>query len=142
MKSQSEIIAHDPALRRKVFLAALLAALVLLPLLIWGLHGGKDWVMTQPLVKSVRILGLAMAGIFLTLVPVALFLGWLGLRIAKARVFPLPGARVLRPTIRLTGEEAAARGRLIMILSAMLGLCGLAGAALAMTFIHLMLSGS
>lgn len=111
-----EIIPADPALRRRAVVAAAMLALAGAGLLAWahlyldraGARGRAG--VTPPTIEELRVL-VAVVGavLFFGLCAIATWAALLSAAILRAGAFPPPGARVLRPTRRLTGEPARAR---------------------------------
>jgi hypothetical protein len=68
-------------------------------------------------IKTVVVVFIIM---FLSLIPMAIYMMKLGRRILKSERFPPPGMKVIRDTVVLEGQHARYRGYLIMILSLIL----------------------
>lgn len=68
-------------------------------------------------IKTVVVVFIIM---FLSLIPMAIYMMKLGGRILKSERFPPPGMKVIRDTVVLEGQHARTRGYLIMILSLIL----------------------
>jgi hypothetical protein len=62
--------------------------------------------------------------LFLPLLPIGLYLTYLGLKVIRSGVFPPPDSRLVKPTATQTGPQARLRGWFILLTGVCL--CGLA----------------
>jgi hypothetical protein len=112
----SSVQRADPVARTWVLIA--LIAFVAVAVLGW--REFSNWLLdlrSVPPAEAMRVLLLALRllilGMGLSLVALALYLLSLGKRTRHAIRYPPPGARVIRDTVVLEGEEALVRGRLL-----------------------------
>jgi hypothetical protein len=86
-----------------------------------------DWLLSDPerfTQRLVLVSRAAAAALVLPLLGFALYLWAFGARVMRAGRFPPPGQRVIRDTQVLEGRAARARGRILKVLAACLGLAG------------------
>jgi hypothetical protein len=120
-----EIQAADPATRRRALIMAGVIALAgwaaFFALQEWlaRLPGTDPGHMRQSLEQAL------VWGSWAAMLPVAVLAVWLwryGARVGRAGRFPAPGAKVVRDTPVLLGDEARLRGTALKVLAAFLGL--------------------
>ncbi len=128
----ADIQKADPAARRQavpvIVIGALAGALLLAAMERYRLPL-HDWLLSDP-ERFTRRLGLvsylAAAALALPLLGFALYFWAFGVKVMRARRFPLPGQRVIRDTPVLEGRAAFARGRRLKVLAVCLGVAGAA----------------
>ncbi len=123
------VLKADPGFRWKamlvyiVFLAAGVAAIK------WGLPAFTSYLAGQPPDEILFTLAVLAGLIFLSVLPWSVYMLVYALRILRAGQFPPPGAKVLRDTAVISGDEALARGRWLLATGIVLTALALAGAA-------------
>jgi hypothetical protein len=128
-----EIQPADPGARRRALIGAGVIAVLgwaaYFALQDWLAHiRGPDPARVREALEDALIWGSWAASL-----PVAAFAAWLwrlGVRVARAERYPPPGAKVIRDTPVLHGEQARLRAVLFRVLAAFLGLLS-AGTVLA-----------
>jgi hypothetical protein len=122
----------DPHARRRA--AVLIVALGCIGALLIAAAGSyrdtlRDWILAGPQAAPDRIEALLRVAIVLTVTPLfafGIYVWRLGMRVSRDRVFPPEGQRVLRDTLIVTGDAAAARGARLKCI----GVTAIAAAAL------------
>ncbi len=123
----TEIRKADPAARRQAVLLVMAGTFVG-ALLIVGFERYRapliDWLLSEPaeFAKRMKVVVLLVSTVLSApLIAFAVYFWALGTKVLRARVFPLPGQRVIRDTPVIEGEAAVLRGRGFKILAACLG---------------------
>ena len=118
----------DPIARRNVNIIAVVGVIIFFCVIVWGEHLFSEVLAGMPPKEALRILIAFLS--LAALLP--LFAGYYflknGIKIIKLECFPIPGAKVIRDTRIIRGIEAKRRGRIIIFLSALLILLGIAQA--------------
>lgn len=123
----AKVIKADKKIRTIIILAYIVAVLVMVVLLVWilPLSSGK-LEQTEPEVM-LRIIRIVIAFIFLSIVPLGLYMFRLGWRVIKHKQMPPPGTKVIMDTKILDGDKAVTRGKIIITISLVLIIVGLYG---------------
>jgi hypothetical protein len=121
------ILKADPEARRKLINISLVSVIVGVIIIQWGFPEFKAYVNQKQPREAIRILLITLSICFLSVLPMAIYIYWYGRRILKAGQFPLPGAKIIRETKRITGDAARRRGRIAIMLSLFLVLASLFG---------------
>ncbi len=148
MSTGVEVQPADPAARRLALIIVLvIGALGLVPL-IWvqntldtisELRHTDPMAATRMMLATSRLLGAATAVLCFAM---AIWLGWLALRINRAERFPLPNARVVRDTPVLTGAAARRQARIALVLATALLVSGVVVPLLLMRLTSLLAPGA
>lgn len=77
--------------------------------------------------KSLRILQVAISLVFLSVLPIALYIWLFGRKVVKSRRIPPPGTKVIKNTRIIEGPSATIRGRIVMLLALLLAMLAIAG---------------
>ncbi len=93
----------------------------------WALPWGQRYLEQQEPRTALRTMQMVTGIVFLSVVPFALYLYWLGRRVVASRRLPPPGVKVIRNTRILEGDLAVTRGRTILVLAVILLGLGLVG---------------
>ncbi len=121
------MIKADKKLRGLVIGIAAIGVLVALVLMQWVLPRGVRYLERQEPRTILRVLEAGTALIFLSVVPMALYLYCFGRRAVRYRQLPPPGTRVVVNTKVIEGDRAVTRGRIVMTLAVVLFVLGLGG---------------
>ena len=123
-----EMIPADKEYRKKVLVVC--AIIGLLGAIIIGLvlPKAQQYLQGFDLGTTLRVAKVATVVLFLSIIPLALYLLLQGRRVLKSERFPPPGAKVIRDTKLMKGNEARIRGRLLICLSIVLIALALFGA--------------
>lgn len=115
-------------MRRLVLFGYLVSVIVLAILMLIVLPWGKDRLegLEDPEVLLL-IIKIVIAFIFLSIVPLGVYLCRFGWRVIKYKQMPPPGTKVIVNTKILEGDKAVTRGRLIIAISVLLIALGLYG---------------
>jgi hypothetical protein len=122
------MIPADQGYRKKVLVAC--AIIGLLGAIIIGvvLPLAKQYLQGFDLGTTLKVAKVATVALFLSIIPLALYLLLQGRKILQSERFPPPGAKVIRDTKLMKGNEARVRGRLLIFLSIVLIALALFGA--------------
>jgi hypothetical protein len=127
-ENKAIMIKADKRIRTLIILAFIIAVLVMVVLLVWILPWGEDRLekLDDPEVL-LRIIRIVIAFIFLSIVPLGLYMYRFGWRIIKHKQIPPPGTKVIIDMKVLEGEKAVTRGKIIIAVSLVLIIVGLYG---------------
>lgn len=114
------ILRTDPETRKKAFCLIGVITLMGMAVIYWGLPRFKAYIFTLPPGKAIQILGMVMSLLFLSLVPLALYLYRIGRKTLGSNQFPPPGTKVVRDTVVQTGHAARRRGLILIAGSVMI----------------------
>jgi hypothetical protein len=122
------IIRADSKYRRKV--ALIYAALILLGVVIIGmvLPWAQKYLQRLEPVTALWVMKVVLIVMFLSIIPMALYLLAFGCKVLASGQFPPPGVKVIKDTRIIQGEKARVRGRVLVFLSIILMVLGLSGA--------------
>jgi len=128
LPDQGIIVRADKRYRRKAL--AVCAGLILLGAVMigWVLPKAEGYLEQLEPETALRALEGALIAIFLTLLPMGLYVLQLGRRIMKAELFPPPGVKVIADTPLVQGRKARNYGRIFVICGLVLISLGLFGA--------------
>ncbi len=121
------MIKADRKLRQLVIGICVLSVLIVLVLTGWVLPRGVRYLERQEPRTILWVLEAGTALIFLSVVPMAIYLYCFGRRIVRHRQLPPPGTRVVVNTRLIEGDRAVTRGRIVMALAIVLLALGLVG---------------
>lgn len=100
-------------------------------LLFWGVPFLQAYLNSQPLPLAIKTVQWLLIGLFLSLIPFALYFVGFAWRILNCGCFPPTGAKVLRDTVVLCGRPARRRAYLLLILAGLLFLLAMGGVFLS-----------
>jgi hypothetical protein len=111
---------------RAVLIAVLLVGtLIGAAALQWLLPYSGQYVSRQEPQAALRTLQILFAFLFLSVLPLGVYLFWFGYRAVQWRQIPPPGTWVIRDTKVVEGHRAQQRGRIVMALAVLLFALGL-----------------
>jgi len=119
------MIKANKKLRRLVIGICVISVLVVLVLMQWVLPRGVRYLERQEPRIILWVLEAGTAVIFLSVVPMAIYLYCFGRRVVRHRQLPPPGTRVVVDTKLIEGDRAVTRGRIVMALAVVLFALGL-----------------
>jgi hypothetical protein len=120
-----------PVIRANKRARAALIALLLVGALIgaaamqWLLPYSEQRISQQEPQAALRILQILFAFLFLSVLPLGVYLFWFGYRAVKWRQIPPPGTWVIRDMKMVEGDSAQRRGQIVMALGVLLFALGL-----------------
>jgi hypothetical protein len=120
-----EIQKADPAARRNavlLVLAAMIAGTVLIALGAQSPPGLVAWVREDYRTRLAIVIVIMLVVVAAPPLGLAVYLWRLARRTLSAERFPPPGSRVVHDTPILTGDSALARGRMLQVMGAMIGM--------------------
>jgi hypothetical protein len=123
-----EMIPADKGYRRLVLVVYGIIGLLGAVIIGLLLPKAQQYLQGFDLRTTLRVAKLATVVLFLSIIPLALYLLFLGRRVLKSDRFPPPGTKVIRDTKLMKGNEARVRGRLLIFLSIVLIALALFGA--------------
>ena len=126
-QSQEHVIKADKRARMLFILAWIACGCAGMALIGWVLPWGQGQLEKAEPAKALLAIQIAIGFIFLSVIPISVYLFQLGLRAVAHRQMPPPGTRVIKNTKVLEGDKAVTRGRLMMVLALLLVMLGLAG---------------
>lgn len=91
----------------------------------WLLPYGEQYVSKQEPQAALRTMQILFGFLFLSVLPLGVYLFWFGYRAVQWRQIPPPGTWVLRNTKVVEGHRAQRRGRIVMTLGVLLFVLGL-----------------
>ncbi len=96
-------------------------------LTVWVIPRGHGHLQEQEPRVVLWVMEAVVAVIFLSVVPLAVYLYWLGRQVVRYRQLPPPGMKVIVDTRVIEGDPAVTRGRIVMVLAVILLAVGLLG---------------
>jgi hypothetical protein len=126
--SSNRVIRANRKVRAVALAACMVSAVAGVMLIQWLLPQGEQYLSKQSPQGALRILQIAVGFIFLSTVPLSVYLFWFGYRVVKWRQIPPPGAWVIRDTRVVEGDPAQRRGRIVIALAVLLLAAGLLSA--------------
>ena len=113
-----------------VKLLAICLVLVLLGLVVigWALPWAKASIGRLDPERGLLGINVALVLMFLSIIPIALYIWGFGRKVIRLERFPPPGVKVIRDTKLILGPKARARGRMLIVLSVLLLIFSLVGA--------------
>ncbi len=123
--SAQPVIQANKRLRAVAIAIWIVGALVGAAAIQWLLPYGEQYAAKQEPQAVLRTLQLLVAFIFLSILPLSVYLFWFGYRATKWRQIPPPGTWVIRNTRVVEGDRAQRRGRIVMALGVLLFALGL-----------------
>lgn len=121
------VIKANKKVRRLVIEICVISVLVVIALMLWVLPWSVSHLERQPPRVVLWVLEAVVAVIFLSVVPLAVYLYWLGRQVVRHRQLPPPGMKVVVDTRVIEGDRAVMRGRIVMALAVILLAVGLLG---------------
>ncbi len=121
------VIKANKKVRRLVVAVCVISVLVMIALMLWVLPWGMSHLERQQPRVVLWVLEAVVAVIFLSVVPLAVYLYWLGRQVVRHRQLPPPGMKVIVDTRVIEGDRAVMRGRIVMALAVILLAVGLLG---------------
>ncbi len=122
------IIPADKSYRRRIISIYVVLVLIGLVLIGWVLPLTKAYIEQLEPETALRTLKATLVVVFLTIVPIALYILSFGRKVMQHERFPPPGVKVIRDTKIIEGQKARVRGRLLVVLSLALILLAVIGA--------------
>ncbi len=132
---EASLIPADKVYRKKVIFVYVILGSIGVAVIGWGLPWMQKFLQTLGREEALQFMKVVLVMVFLSVIPVALYLFSFGRKVSAAERFPPPGTKVIRDTVVLEGEKAKQRGRLIVVFSLVLALFGLFGALYALHII-------
>jgi hypothetical protein len=115
---EKEILPANKEYRRKFIVRITVLCIVALVLgcvlILWGHPWMKRYLETLEPRRGLRLITWSLALIFLSILPICVFIFLQGRKIMRSERFPPPGTKVIRDTEVIRGERAIARGRLLV----------------------------
>jgi len=134
MPHSDSTIAMDPQIiqanrkyRTIVLIAIVLCICVGAALIQWVFPLAMRYLLELEPHKSIRILQAAICLVFLSVLPIALYIWLFGRKVVKSQRMPPPGTKVIKNTRITEGRSATIRGKILMLLALLLLILALAG---------------
>ncbi len=124
-ESPGPVIRANKAVRAVVIVVWIVAALIGAAAIRWLLPYSEQYVSKQEPQAALRTLQSLSAIVFLSVLPLGVYLFWYGYRAVRWRQIPPPGTWVIRNTKVVEGPRAQQRGRIVMTLGVLLFVLGL-----------------
>jgi hypothetical protein len=124
-RSSTPVIPVNQKARLVVIVVGVLGALAGAAAIRWLLPYSQQYLSAQEPQAALRTMQILFACIFLSVLPVGIYLFWFGYRAVKWRQVPPPGTWVIRNTRIVEGDPARRRGWVIMALGGLLFALGL-----------------
>jgi hypothetical protein len=121
------IIKADRKARKLALVMCVIGVLVAVVLMGWVVPWGMARLEREEPRTVLSVLEAATAVVFLSVVPMAIYLYRFGRGVVRHRQLPPPGTRLMVDTRLIEGERAVRRGRLVMALAGVLLALGLLG---------------
>lgn len=122
------IMPADKGYRRRVLAIYVVIVLLGLVLIGWVLPLTKEYIDQLEPETATSAMKTTLILVFLTIVPIALYILAFGRKVMQHERFPPPGVKVIRDTKIIEGKKARARGRVLVVLSLVLIFLGVIGA--------------
>jgi peptidoglycan biosynthesis protein MviN/MurJ (putative lipid II flippase) len=118
----------DKGYRRRVLTIYVVIVLLGLVLIGWVLPLTKEYIAQLEPETASRAMKTTLVMVFLTIIPIALYILAFGRKVMQHERFPPPGVKVIKDTKIIEGKKARARGRVLVVLSLVLIFLGVIGA--------------
>jgi len=120
-----EILKADPSARRKAILSCIVAVIFGILILVWIVPSWFEYLNTLPKDQSISLAINLIA--FLSVIPfsISLYFYRQGLKIIKSERCPPPGTKVIKDTPIIMGEKARWRGKVLIVISIIILVCGI-----------------
>jgi hypothetical protein len=125
--SQGRVLKADKRARTLVLAAGAIGVFAVIVLAVWVIPWGHGYLQEQEPRVVLWVVEAVVAVIFLSVVPLAVYLYWLGRQVVRHRQLPPPGMKVIVDTRVIEGDPAVTRGRIVMALAVILLAVGLLG---------------
>ena len=122
------IIRPDKNYRKRVFSLYVVLVLIGVVFMGWVLPWSKAYTEQLDPENALRTMKFTLVVVFLSIIPIAIYILTLGRKMVKHERFPPPGMKVLRETLVIKGARARLRGRVLVVLSLVLIFLALLGA--------------
>ncbi len=119
-RSSTPIIRANKKVRLVVIVVWILGALAAAAAIQWLLPYGAQYASKQEPQTALRTMQILVAFLFLSVLPLGVYLFWFGYRAVQWRQIPPPGPWVIRNTKVVEGDPAQRRGRIIVALGMLL----------------------
>jgi len=124
---QGQMVKGDRRLRILALSGYILAVTLLILLLMWISHSGEKSLQEGEPEVVLRVAQIVIAFLFLSVLPFATYLWWLGRLSIRYRQMPPQGMRTIMDMKVLNGDEAVARGRAVRRVAFVLAMVALIG---------------
>jgi len=122
------VVRADKLYRRKILIITLFLVLIGVVLFSGVIPWAQAYLQRLAPQKALCMVRVALVAMFLSMVPIALYLWTFGRKVLSSERFPPPDVKVIKDTRLLEGEKATFRGRLVIAFALILILLGLLGA--------------
>jgi hypothetical protein len=122
------IIPADKQYRRRLIVIYIPILVIGLVLVGWGIPWLHEYMRNLAPREALNVTKTTLAIVFLSIIPIALYLFTLGRKVIGSGRFPPPGVKVVRDTTLLEGGKARFRGRVLVVLSICLIFLSILGA--------------
>ena len=124
-QSSSAVMRTNKRARAVLIAVLLVGTLIGAAAIQWLLPYSGQYVSQQEPQAALRTIQILIAFLFLSVLPLGLYLFWFGYRAVRWRQIPPPGTWVIRDTKVVEGHRAQQRGRIVMALAVLLFALGL-----------------
>lgn len=123
-----KIIRADKSYRKKLIIIYLIVAIIGTVIVEWILPWAKEYILRLEPQTALNVIKIILPLMFLSIVPIALYLLTFGRKVLKYGCLPPPGVKVIKDTKVVEGQNAKFRGRIVVAISLILIFLGLFGA--------------
>ena len=115
-----EIIKADQSSKIKVFIFMIIIISIFLVLNFILFPQIRFWIEQNQILKATKAIKIILVALFIGIIPFAIQMAIIAIRIIKSKQFPYPNQKVIKDTKIIYGEKAELKGKILLILSILL----------------------